>query len=161
MPRNPRFVALLADVRADDSAPLLDDVWASVGVQARRPHLMPALFAVTLLSLARAAVDELAVLEGRTASSLVDEMLELHDRKNADYASDDDPLSNFEGTRHVGIEPLPGCLARMCDKHDRREQLRTGKTLKNEPIRDSLIDLAVYSTIAVMLLERQVGGELV
>jgi hypothetical protein len=41
----------------------------------------------------------------------------------------------------------------MSDKWSRIEQLAGGKTAKNESLRDSLVDLAVYALIDVLLLE--------
>lgn len=53
------------------------------------------------------------------------------------------------------MEPWRGVLVRMSDKWSRIEQLSTGKTAKNESLRDSLIDLAVYALIDVLLLDDQ------
>ena len=90
-------------------------------------------------------------------NALVDEILELHNRKNADYAEDTDPLSNFHRARSLGVTPFRGVLVRMSDKWSRIEQLTSGKTPKNESLRDSLIDNAVYSLIAVLLLDEEAG----
>jgi hypothetical protein len=84
---------------------------------------------------------------------LLEEIAELHSRKNHDYAKTDEPLSNFNKSRALGIEPWRGVLVRMSDKWSRIEQLAGGKTAKNESLRDSLVDLAVYALIDVLLLE--------
>lgn len=84
---------------------------------------------------------------------LIKEICELHDRKNADYARDDDPLSNFRRAEAFGIPAWKGVLVRMSDKWSRIEELSGGKTAQNESLRDSLIDLAVYALIDVILLE--------
>lgn len=84
---------------------------------------------------------------------LLDEIAELHSRKNHDYAKTEEPLSNFHRSRALGVEPWRGVLVRMSDKWSRIEQLSSGKTAKNESLRDSLIDLAVYALIDVLLLE--------
>lgn len=86
---------------------------------------------------------------------LLEEIAELHSRKNHDYAKTDEPLSNFTRSKALGIEPWRGVLVRMSDKWSRLEQLATGKTPKNESMRDTLIDLAVYALIDVLLLEDQ------
>lgn len=84
---------------------------------------------------------------------LLDEIAALHSRKNHDYAKTDEPLSNFTRSAALGVEPWRGVLIRMSDKWSRIEQLASGKTPKNESMRDSLIDLAVYALIDVLLLE--------
>jgi hypothetical protein len=86
-------------------------------------------------------------------NAVIDEILALHDRKNSDYSEDADPLSNFRRASKLGVSPLRGVLVRMSDKWSRIEQLTSGKTPKNESLRDSLIDNAVYSLIAVLLLD--------
>ena len=85
--------------------------------------------------------------------ALVRELVALHDAKNHDYATDADPLANFRRAAAVGVEPWRGVLCRMTDKWSRIEQLSQGKAPKNESLRDSLIDNAVYSLLAVLLLE--------
>jgi hypothetical protein len=85
--------------------------------------------------------------------ALLDEIAALHSRKNHDYAKTDEPLSNFHRSRALGVEPWRGVLVRMSDKWSRIEQLSSGKVAKNESLRDSLIDLAVYALIDVLLIE--------
>lgn len=85
--------------------------------------------------------------------ALLEEIADLHSRKNHDYARSDEPLSNFTRAKAFGIEPWRGVLIRMSDKWGRIEELSKGKTPKNESLRDSLIDNAVYSLICVLLLE--------
>jgi hypothetical protein len=84
---------------------------------------------------------------------LLEEIAELHSRKNHDYAKTEEPLSNFTRSKALGVEPWRGVLVRMSDKWARIEQLASGKKAKNESMRDSLIDLAVYALIDVLLLE--------
>lgn len=85
--------------------------------------------------------------------TLLDEIAELHSSKNHDYAKTNEPLSNFNRSTALGVEPWRGVLVRMSDKWSRIEQLAGGKVAKNESLRDSLIDLAVYALIDIMLLE--------
>ena len=87
--------------------------------------------------------------------ALIEEIVTLHDRKNSDYAADDDPLSNFRRSRAFGIDPVVGILVRLSDKWSRIEQLTSGKVAQNESLRDSLIDNAVYSLLAVLLLDER------
>lgn len=86
---------------------------------------------------------------------LIAEIVDLHNRKNHDYAQDADPLSNFRRCESFGIPAWKGVLVRLSDKWSRVEQLSSGKQPKNESLRDSLIDSAVYSLIAVLLLDEQ------
>jgi hypothetical protein len=84
---------------------------------------------------------------------LLEEIADLHSRKNHDYAKTDDPLSNFKKAASLGIEPWRGVLVRMSDKFARLEQLAGGKEPKNESLRDTLIDLAVYSLLCIVVRE--------
>lgn len=86
-------------------------------------------------------------------NALVSEILDLHEKKNSDYASDDDPLSNFRRAAKLGVDPFTGILVRMSDKWGRLEELARGKSPQNESMRDTLIDLSVYSLLAVILLD--------
>lgn len=86
-------------------------------------------------------------------TKLLSEITELHDRKNQDYARDDDPLSNFRRAQRLGVAPFVGILVRMSDKWSRLEELASGKTPQNESMRDTLIDLSVYALLAIILLD--------
>ena len=85
--------------------------------------------------------------------ALLNEIAELHSRKSYDYAPEDDPLANFKRSEKLGVPAWKSCLIRMGDKQGRIEQLANGKDPQNESLRDSLIDNAVYSLLAVLLLE--------
>jgi hypothetical protein len=85
--------------------------------------------------------------------ALIEEISELHSRKNFDYSKTNEPLSNFRKCEAFGIPAWKGILVRLSDKWSRIEQLSNGKTPKNESLRDSLIDSAVYSLLCVLLLE--------
>lgn len=89
---------------------------------------------------------------------LLEEIAALHASKNHDYAKTDEPLSNLNRSRALGVEPWRGVLVRMSDKWSRIEQLSNGKAPKNESLRDSLIDLAVYALLDVVLLDEQEKG---
>jgi hypothetical protein len=85
---------------------------------------------------------------------LLDEMQQLHASKSRDYGSEDDPLANVrQGAEFVDIEPWRGCMVRIADKVQRlRTYCRTG-TLVHEGVRDTLMDLAAYSLLAIVLFE--------
>lgn len=81
------------------------------------------------------------------------ELGELHDRKQRDYGSDNDPFANVSASKDWGIEPHVGALLRMNDKVQRLKQwIKTG-TLANEGAHDSMRDIAVYAIIALVLNE--------
>lgn len=87
---------------------------------------------------------------------ILDEMAELHSNKNSNYASKEDFLSNFKRVERIGISPLKSCIVRMSDKWERIMNLLGGeKDNVGESVRDTLIDLAVYSIIAILLIEEQ------
>jgi hypothetical protein len=86
---------------------------------------------------------------------LIEEIQSLHETKNHDYAEDADPLSNLRRAERLGVPAWQGVLIRMTDKWSRIEQLTLGKTAKHESLRDSLIDNAVYSLLAILLLDEQ------
>lgn len=85
---------------------------------------------------------------------LLDEMRKLHTSKSADYGSQEDPLANIRsGADFVGIEPWRGCMVRIADKVQRlKTYCKTGK-LVHEGVADTLLDLAAYSLLAVILHE--------
>jgi hypothetical protein len=75
------------------------------------------------------------------------------------YSKASDPLSNFKLVEDFGIPAWVGVLVRLSDKYSRIVQL-TNKALngeeaevKEESIKDTLVDLANYSVIAIILFE--------
>jgi hypothetical protein len=86
--------------------------------------------------------------------ALLQEMKQLHESKSADYGSEDDPLANVRsGADFVNIEPWRGCMVRIADKVQRlRTYCRTGR-LVHEGVRDTLLDLAAYSLLAIVLFD--------
>ena len=88
--------------------------------------------------------------------AIIEEILDLHDAKSHDYSEDADPLSNLKRCQAFGVRPFLGVMVRLTDKWSRLEQLvGGGKTAKNESIRDSLIDNAIYSLLAVVLFDEE------
>lgn len=85
---------------------------------------------------------------------LLEEMADLHNSKSADYGSEEDPLANIrQGAEFVGIEPWRGCMVRIADKVQRlRTYCKSGR-LVHEGVRDTLLDLAAYSLLAIILHE--------
>lgn len=83
--------------------------------------------------------------------ALLAEIGRLHDKKQQDYGRDDDPFANVRASSDWGIPAWVGCMVRGTDKIKRLQKAaRVGK-LANESVEDSLMDLAVYSLIALIL----------
>ncbi len=93
--------------------------------------------------------------------AVLDEMLALHDKKNADYAPGDDPLANFKESLRLGILPFKGCVVRMSDKWMRVcTFVKSGNyAVKKESFRDTLIDMANYSVLGILLWEDELKKE--
>lgn len=85
---------------------------------------------------------------------LLNRMAEIHIRKNQDYG-DGHPLGNFMGVKPLGVDPLTGVLVRMSDKWSRLCTLHkkggVGQ-VKEESMVDTLIDLACYSLLAIIVM---------
>jgi len=88
---------------------------------------------------------------------LLKKMAEVHSAKNHDYAMGGDPLSNFKLAGAFGVPPFVGVMVRMSDKWSRLISLiqkgRAGNPeVKEESIEDTLLDLANYALLAIILL---------
>jgi len=91
--------------------------------------------------------------------AILSEMGETFDRKNRDYGQDSDPFANVRQSEQWGIAPWIGAMVRATDKVTRLQTYTQKGTLANEGVEDSLLDLAVYSIIALLLFREQKGGE--
>jgi hypothetical protein len=93
---------------------------------------------------------------------IVKEMVELHDKKNRDYAGND-YLSNFlMCEKHMGIPAWKGCLIRLSDKLSRIMNIaRTDEiAVSDETVVDTLMDLAVYAIVTRILYENSKAGKM-
>lgn len=88
-------------------------------------------------------------------NALLEEIQKMHDDKNTDYSTLEDPLANLKECTKLGLDPSIGVLLRMQDKMMRIQNFYKKGELVNESVRDSLIDLAVYSLLAVVILDEQ------
>lgn len=77
----------------------------------------------------------------------------LHDKKQKDYGVIGDPFKNVRNSEDFGVAPWVGCMIRANDKMKRIQSFAQKGELANESLEDSLLDLAVYSVIALVLLE--------
>lgn len=80
---------------------------------------------------------------------------DLHDRKQADYGTASDPFANVRASQEFGIPPWVGALVRLNDKIVRLKQFARRGSLKNESAVDSMMDIAVYALIALVLYEEE------
>lgn len=86
---------------------------------------------------------------------LLDELRELHLKKSADYGTGKDPFANCRSGAEFGVDPWIGVMIRANDKVQRIKSFLQNGTLKNESVEDSLLDLAAYSLIALVLFREQ------
>jgi hypothetical protein len=82
---------------------------------------------------------------------------DLHDLKQQDYGTADDPFANVRSSQDFGIRPWVGALVRGNDKMKRLQKLAREGSLANEPAVDSFRDLAVYAIIGLVLYEEEMG----
>ena len=88
---------------------------------------------------------------------LLGEMGSLHDRKQEDYGTGEDPFANFTSAKEFGIEPWQLAMLRANEKMHRVKAFVKKGRLANESLRDSLIDIAVCAAIAVVLYDESEG----
>ena len=88
-------------------------------------------------------------------TQLLHQLKKLHDKKSHDYAKNEDPLSNLRECEKMGVPAWVGVLIRMGDKISRLQQLTRKKPKVKESIRDNLMDIAVYSLLAIILYEER------
>lgn len=86
---------------------------------------------------------------------LLGEMANLHCKKAADYGSDGDPLANIRASEEIGIPAWKGAWLRAKDKVKRIDSFCLKGKLENEPVEDSLMDLAAYALLALVLFQEK------
>jgi len=82
------------------------------------------------------------------------EMSSLHKRKNQDYGSEEDPFANVRASQEFGVPDWLGSIIRANDKMTRLKTFARKRTLANETVEDSLLDLANYAVIALVLFRQ-------
>jgi hypothetical protein len=101
--------------------------------------------------------------------TLIEEIRELHEKKNKQYATPEDPLGNFRRTGKIiakmlkpGLDPtLASCLAFMSKQVDGvYEIFGEAKTDTIDSLEDKLLDIAVYSIIAMIMVREARGLKL-
>jgi len=86
---------------------------------------------------------------------ILKELGDLHDLKQNDYGRGDDPFANLRASTEWGIRPWIGALVRLNDKVRRLQSFALKGSLANESVKDSLLDISVYSAIALVLYEEE------
>lgn len=81
---------------------------------------------------------------------VLDELRRLHDRKGADY-DHRGQYSNVRGSEDFGVQPWIGAMIRANEKMKRIQKFAQTESLVNESVEDSLMDLAVYAVIGLLL----------
>jgi len=88
--------------------------------------------------------------------ALCDRLKEIHAAKSRDYGSASDPLANIRnGAEFVGVEPWRAAMVRLSDKVTRLATFNRTGTLEFEGVEDTLLDLASYSLLALLLHREQ------
>jgi hypothetical protein len=87
--------------------------------------------------------------------ALLDDIEKLHAVKQRDYGRDADPFANVRASEEWGVSPWIGALIRATDKVRRLQTYAIKGSLSNEGVEDSLMDLAVYSLIALILFREE------
>ena len=89
---------------------------------------------------------------------IIDVIKELHYKKQHDYADTDDIFANFRLSELAGTPAWQGSVIRMGDKYARIcNFIKKGEfKFKEENIKDTLMDMAIYSLITMILYEEEI-----
>lgn len=91
---------------------------------------------------------------------LAEECVKTARAKNTDYANASDAFANFRACEMYGVSAPQGIIVRMSDKMTRAANLLTRRAeVKDESVKDTLSDLAVYALILRILLESSESGD--
>lgn len=86
---------------------------------------------------------------------VLDEALRMHDRKQRDYGSDEDPFANVRAAVDFGLPGSLGACIRMQDKLRRLQAFYRKGELANESVEDAFMDLLVYAGIGLVLYREE------
>ena len=88
---------------------------------------------------------------------IIDVIKNLHDQKRHDYGANEDIFANFRLSELSGIPAWQGSVVRMGDKYARISKfIKKGEfKFKGENIKDTLMDMAIYSLITMILYEEE------
>lgn len=85
------------------------------------------------------------------------EMSKLHAAKEADYGKIEEVGSNLMASEDFGVDAWVGCMIRANDKMARIKKFARSGKLENEKVEDSLLDLANYAVLALLLYRELMG----
>lgn len=90
---------------------------------------------------------------------ILDELKDLHSRKNQDYANED-PLSNLKMCERGGLPGWKGVIVRLTDKISRLLSFmqKESYAVKDESVEDTLRDTAVYAILGLILYRESKSG---
>lgn len=91
--------------------------------------------------------------------ALLQRIADLHDKKQTDYGKATDPFANVRASKNWGVKPWVGALVRLNDKVSRLQSFAQKGSLANESAEDSMMDIAVYALIALILYKEESYGE--
>lgn len=84
----------------------------------------------------------------------------MHRTKSHDYGSASDPLANIRnGAEFVGIEPWRAAMVRLSDKVTRLATFNRTGELHHEAVEDSLLDLASYALLTLVLRRQDAAND--
>lgn len=86
---------------------------------------------------------------------IIQQLVELHDKKQADYGREHDPFANVRAAEDFGLPGYVGALIRANDKMRRLQKFVDKGELANESVEDAFMDLAVYAIIGLILYQEQ------
>jgi hypothetical protein len=83
---------------------------------------------------------------------ILDELKDLHSRKNQDYANEN-PLSNLKMCERGGIPAWKGVVVRLTDKISRLLSFTSKESyaVKDESVEDTFRDAAIYAILGLIL----------
>lgn len=89
---------------------------------------------------------------------ILDNVMQTLEKKNADYAGNEDPFKNFRNSIVVGVDPRKAILVRVMDKISRVSNLidkgiETGE-VKDESIYDTQQDIIGYMAILSVMTKK-------
>lgn len=98
--------------------------------------------------------------------ALLDQMRDIHIRKARDYGElgpdGTNLLANMKRSLAMGINPATAAMIRMSDKWSRVQTLYarrlrdgSGPAVADESLSDTLVDLASYALLALILMEEE------
>jgi hypothetical protein len=87
--------------------------------------------------------------------AVLKEIGDINRRKRADYAAESDIFSNFKDVgRQLGTHAGVAVESHIATKQSRlRQLLGSGREPRNESVRDTLLDRAVYAVIALAMYD--------